>query len=173
MLPVVDLIAESAKTTFMCGGHGNAGEYVLSNEPRQKQRSPGSTPHWTVWKIKPRWLITDWLGSVEPAPAGNDIVSSLDQKKFFHTPANASHRGRKRWSLESISPRMWRSLPHWLMADRSEFTGSAPRVADKVPPADQKFFHACNSYSPGTKVAPPRVETTPHSVEPPIPLSDF
>ena len=59
------------------------------------------------------------------------------------------------------------------MADRSEFTGSAPRVADKVPPADQKFFHACNSYSPGTKVAPPRVETTPHGVEPPIPLDDF
>ena len=56
-------------------------------------------------------LINPNLGFEQPAPPGEDKLSSPDQKSF-HTSTTPANRGRKRWSPGSIPPStVWKPQP--------------------------------------------------------------
>ena len=85
--------------------------FTIPTNRGRKRRSPRSTPPCTVWKPQPHCMIVDWLGFVEPAPIGEDKVSSPDQKSF-RTCTTPTSPGRKRWSPGSILPRtVWKPKP--------------------------------------------------------------
>ena len=56
--------------------------------------SPGLIPPRMAWKTQPHWLIGGWLGFVEPAPPGEDEISSTNHKSF-HTSTTPMNRRRK------------------------------------------------------------------------------
>ena len=90
-----------------------------------------------------------------PAALGEYRVPSPDQKSF-HISTTPTTRGRKRRPPRSITPStVWKSQPHWLIADRLELMeparcescpsgqcrGPAASGEDNVPSPDLKSFY--------------------------------
>ena len=59
----------------------------------RKRRSPGSIPSRSVWKPQPHWVITDWLGLMEPArgescPSGQRQGPAAPGEDNFTSPGH-------------------------------------------------------------------------------------
>ena len=102
-----------------------------SNDLGTKKRIPGSIPPRTVWKCESDWLVSDWLGIMEPArdescpsgqrrgsaAPGEDKCLSPDQKSSYISTTPANRTGKRR-SPGSVPFRTaWKPQPHWLVAD--------------------------------------------------------
>ena len=160
----------------------------------RKRTSPGSIPPRRVWNPEPHWPVADWLRLMEPTrgescpssqhqrPAApeEDNVLSPDDKSLF-TSTTPTTQGRKRRSPGSTPPhRVWKSEPHWLVADwlrfmepaRGESCPSGRRRRPAAPGEDKNILpYLYNSTKLGTKTQIPRVDTAPHGVDTPTPLA--
>ena len=112
---------------------------------------------------------------VPPHPWEDNLVSS--GQKSFHAAATPTALGQKCRSPGSIPPRtVWKSQPHWLIADWLRFVGpargaSCPSGQRRSPAApgenrvlspDQNPSMHYNSNSLGTKTEIPRNDTPPY-----------
>ena len=124
-----------------------------------------------------------WTTSRSRRTGNEDRAPSPDQKSF-HISTTLTTQGRKRRPPGSIQPRtLWKSHPHWLIADWLELMESAPGEScpsgqrrgpsapreDEVPSPDQNSFHI--STSPTTRGRKQRSHRTisPRTVRKPQP----
>ena len=104
---------------------------------------------------------------MEPAPPGKDKVTFPHQNSF-HTSTSPTSRRHERRPPGSIPPRMmWKSQPHWLIADQLGSCSSVGPRGDRFPSPDAKSFHTPTTHQPGTKTVMPRVDLGPHGEENP------